>query len=155
MLKPSYAELMDVMNKEKDAEVTSRYTVVIAAAKRARQLIDGDEPMIDNPVDGKPVSTAVAEIYAGKIAVVPEGEGTKIKIKKKKEKLELEEEIQQAKPNNEKEAEEASETLEVEEIVAPEDVSDFTELDFSSEEAATESEANDNTDFDGEVSEEE
>lgn len=100
MLKPSYAELMDVMNEKKNAEVTSRYTVVIAAAKRARQLIDGDEPMIDNPTEGKPVTTAVNEIYQGKISVVPEGEGTIIKVKKKKEKIGLEEEIKQAKPNN-------------------------------------------------------
>jgi DNA-directed RNA polymerase subunit omega len=112
MLKPSYAELMDVMNEEKGADVTSRYTVVIAAAKRARQIIDGDEPMIENPVDGKPLSTAVAEIYAGKIAVVPEGEGTKIKIKEKKEKKDLEEEIQQANPTQEKNADDEDENIE-------------------------------------------
>lgn len=78
MLKPSYAELMEVMNKDKESDVTSRYTVVIAAAKRARQLIDGDEPMIDNDMEGKPVSTAVEEIRQGKIHVVPEGQGTVI-----------------------------------------------------------------------------
>lgn len=78
MLKPSYAELMDVMNKDSESDVTSRYTVVIAAAKRARQLIDGDEPMISGAMEGKPVSTAVEEINEGKIKVVPEGEGTVI-----------------------------------------------------------------------------
>lgn len=82
MLKPSYAELMEIMNKETEGDVTSRYTVVIAAAKRARQLIDGDEPMIENPDDGKPVSIAVEEIREGKIKVVPEGQGTVIKPKK-------------------------------------------------------------------------
>ena len=48
MLKPSYAELMEVLNKDTEevSEITSRYTIVIAAAKRARQLIAGDEPMV-------------------------------------------------------------------------------------------------------------
>ncbi len=81
MLKPSYAELMDIMNKDSEEHVTSRYTVVIAAAKRARQIIDGDEPMIEDPMENKPVSTAVEEIKEGKIKVVPEGEGTVLKPK--------------------------------------------------------------------------
>lgn len=77
MLIPSYAELMDVLNKESNEndEITSRYTIVIATAKRARQLIEGDAPMV-NAKKGKPVSTAVDEIYKNKIKVVPEGEGT-------------------------------------------------------------------------------
>lgn len=81
MLKPSYAELMDIMNKDSEEHVTSRYTVVIATAKRARQLIDGDESMIENPMENKPVSTAVEEIREGKIKIVPEGEGTILKPK--------------------------------------------------------------------------
>lgn len=82
MLKPSYADLMNVLNENSDNAVTSRYTVVIASAKRARQIIDGDEPMIDTPVEGKPLSTAVEEIYEGKVKVVPEGEGTVLNIHK-------------------------------------------------------------------------
>lgn len=83
MLNPSYAELMDILNKESEGDVTSRYTVVIAAAKRARQLIDGDEPMVDvTGIEGKPVSIAVEEIRQGKIKIVPEGEGTVIMPKK-------------------------------------------------------------------------
>ena len=83
MLKPSYAELMEVLNKdtEEASEITSRYTIVIAAAKRARQIIAGDEPMVQEK-QGKPLSTAVEEISEGKIKVVPEGEGTVINIKK-------------------------------------------------------------------------
>lgn len=77
MLKPSYAELMEVLNKdiEDNSEITSRYTIVIAASKRARQIIDGDEPMVEDK-KGKPLSTAVEEIYESKIKVVPEGQGT-------------------------------------------------------------------------------
>lgn len=83
MLKPSYAELMEILNKDTEefSEITSRYTIVIAAAKRARQIIAGDEPMVETK-QGKPLSTAVDEIYQGKIKVVPEGEGTVINIKK-------------------------------------------------------------------------
>lgn len=82
MLRPSYAELMDTMSKNSEKDVTSRYTVVIAASKRARQLIDGDEIMADIAVDSnKPVSIAVEEIREGKITVVPEGQGTKLRPK--------------------------------------------------------------------------
>ena len=80
MLKPSYAELMEVLNKDTEevSEITSRYTIVIAAAKRARQLIAGDEPMVKEK-QGKPLSTAVEEIRQEKVKVVPEGQGTVLK----------------------------------------------------------------------------
>lgn len=82
MLKPSYAQLMDVLNKGSKENVTSRYSVVIAAAKRARQLIDGDEPMVFGYTEDKPLSTAVAEIEKGKIKIVPVGEGTVLNLHK-------------------------------------------------------------------------
>lgn len=74
MLRPSYSELMDVINKnsnkEVSSEITSRYIIVIAAAKRARQLIDGAEPLVvmKSKVD-KPVSIAVEEINQNKLTV--------------------------------------------------------------------------------------
>lgn len=74
MLRPSYSELMDVINKnsnkEVSSEITSRYIIVIAAAKRARQLIDGAEPLVvmKSKVD-KPVSIAVQEINQNKLTV--------------------------------------------------------------------------------------
>ena len=51
MIHPSYVELMKVVNKESDnigeePVVNSRYSIVIAAAKRARQIIAGAEPMV-------------------------------------------------------------------------------------------------------------
>ncbi len=47
MLRPSYLDLINVVNKEaepgKEPLIQSRYSIVIATAKRARQLIAGDE----------------------------------------------------------------------------------------------------------------
>jgi DNA-directed RNA polymerase subunit omega len=70
MLRPSYTDLMNVMNSGSDTDnmVTSRYTVVIAAAKRARQIIDGSETMVSANSD-KAVSTAVKEMYKGKVRI--------------------------------------------------------------------------------------
>ena len=72
MLQPSYAELMDILNKSNAEEnqpiISSRYSVVIAAAKRARQLIDEEDPTATNRLS-KPLSTAIQELYNGKVHV--------------------------------------------------------------------------------------
>ena len=52
--------------------VNSRYSIVIAAAKRARQIIAGDEPMAEKKVGPKPLSIAVEELYEGKVKILPE-----------------------------------------------------------------------------------
>lgn len=71
MLRPSYSDLLEVLNKGIDSENTigSRYTIVIAAAKRARQLVDHAEPLSMNYTVDKPVSIAVRELYDGKITI--------------------------------------------------------------------------------------
>lgn len=50
MLRPSYLDLINVVNKEaepgKEPLIQSRYSIVIATAKRARQLIAGDEALV-------------------------------------------------------------------------------------------------------------
>ena len=47
MLHPSYTDLMKVVNKDvEEGEtkiVNSRYSIVLATSKRARQLIDGEK----------------------------------------------------------------------------------------------------------------
>lgn len=70
MLRPSYTDLLEVISQETD-DITlgSRYTIVIAAAKRARQLVDHAEPMVSKISIDKPVSIAVNELYEGKIHV--------------------------------------------------------------------------------------
>lgn len=99
MLKPSYAELMDIMNKDNESgsDITSRYTVVIAAAKRARQIIMGDTPMVEDPdIEDKPLSLAVEEMEKGKIKVVPEGMGTKLHIEEDSLKEEIRSDLEKA-----------------------------------------------------------
>ena len=77
MLHPSYTELMDAVNSEvKEGEqpiVSSRYSIVIAASKRARQLIAGAEPMVNYPLN-KPLSIAVEELNQGKIKILGDDE---------------------------------------------------------------------------------
>ena len=75
MIHPSYTDLMDAINEEGNIEdeplVTSRYSVVLATSKRARQLIAGREAMVHSS-GKKPLSTAVEEIYQGKVRILPE-----------------------------------------------------------------------------------
>ncbi len=77
MLHPSYSDLMKVVNA--DAEqgetpvVNSRYSIVMATAKRARQLVNGDEALV--PENGKkPLSVAVEELNQGEIKIIGEDE---------------------------------------------------------------------------------
>lgn len=76
MLHPSYAELMQIVNEEAEGDtpvVNSRYSIVMATAKRARQITDGAAPLVDQKVD-KPLSIAVEELNQGKIKIVTEEE---------------------------------------------------------------------------------
>jgi DNA-directed RNA polymerase subunit omega len=52
--------------------VNSRYSIVLATAKRARQIIAGAEPMVDNPKCNKPLSIAVEELYKGDVKIIPD-----------------------------------------------------------------------------------
>ena len=78
MLHPSYADLMKVVNSEvEEGEapvVNSRYSIVMATSKRARQIIAGDEPLIDNATGKKPLSVAVEELEQGKIQILSDEE---------------------------------------------------------------------------------
>ncbi|MCR5773152.1 MAG: DNA-directed RNA polymerase subunit omega [Butyrivibrio sp.] len=78
MIHPSYVDLMNVVNKgvEEGEEpvISSRYSIVMATAKRARQLVAGDEVMIDADPKDKPLSTAVKELYADKLSILTDEE---------------------------------------------------------------------------------
>ena len=73
MIHPSYVDLMKVVNKgvEEGEEpvISSRYSIVMATSKRARQIIDGAEPLVENE-DAKPLSIAVKELNDSKIKIV-------------------------------------------------------------------------------------
>ncbi len=72
MLHPSYTDLMKVVNADSENEtpvVTSRYSIVMATSKRARQLIDGDEPLV-NAEGKKPLSVAVEELNQSQIQIL-------------------------------------------------------------------------------------
>ena len=47
--------------------------MVMATAKRARQIIDGAEPLVKSE-SGNPLSTAVKELYSGKVKIVGDDE---------------------------------------------------------------------------------
>ena len=76
MLHPSYTDLMKVVNSGveigEEPVVNSRYSIVLATAKRARQIIGGDEPVIDSVSNQKPLSIAVEEVYNSKVTIVGE-----------------------------------------------------------------------------------
>lgn len=76
MLHPSYLELMNAVNANADTSdgkpvVTSRYSIVVAAAQRARQLIEEEVQEADNYVISKPLSTAINELMSGKVTIIP------------------------------------------------------------------------------------
>ena len=48
-------------------KVDCRYSLVIMASKRARQLVDGSTPMIECDANEKPVSIATMEIFEDKV----------------------------------------------------------------------------------------
>ncbi|MCC8142145.1 MAG: DNA-directed RNA polymerase subunit omega [Lachnospiraceae bacterium] len=79
MIHPSYVELMKVVNKDTDdigemPVINSRYSIVIASAKRARQIIDGAAPKIEDAENKKPLSVAVEELYDQKVRILGEDE---------------------------------------------------------------------------------
>ena len=78
MLHPSYTELMQVVNKDcEEGEtkvVNSRYSIIMATAKRARQLIDGDEPLVNTKKEDKPLSIAISELNHGELKIVSDGQ---------------------------------------------------------------------------------
>lgn len=77
MLHPSYTDLMEVINSDVEAGeapvVASRYSIVMAAAKRARQIIASKE--LSEKIKGKkPLSVAVEELNESKIKILGDEE---------------------------------------------------------------------------------
>lgn len=74
MLHPSYTDLMQIVNREvgegDSPVVSSRYSIVLATSKRARQIIDGCVPKVECGKDAKPLSIAVAEINKAEVKIL-------------------------------------------------------------------------------------
>lgn len=68
MINPSIVELLN--------KVDNRYTLVTVTAKRARQLIEGANPMVRIP-SNKPLTVAINEVNAGNILYETQKEGIK------------------------------------------------------------------------------
>ena len=64
MLRPAVVQILK--NNE------SYYSLVLAVAKRARQIVDGDEPLIHVSAGEKPLSIAVEELNQEKIHILAE-----------------------------------------------------------------------------------
>ena len=77
MLHPSYTDLMKVVNagveEGETPVVNSRYSIVMATSKRARQIIGGAEQLVDGR-GKKPLSIAVEELNQGKIKILGDDE---------------------------------------------------------------------------------
>lgn len=75
MLHPSYTDLINVVNSGvepgEEPVVQSRYSIVIATAKRARQIIAGEEATVPS-LGRKPLSVAIEELYESKVKIVSE-----------------------------------------------------------------------------------
>lgn len=85
MLHPSYTDLMNAVNSDVEQGehpiVNSRYSIVIATAKRARQIIDSySSPVsgnreVENKINcSKALSVAIDELYSGKVKILTEEE---------------------------------------------------------------------------------
>lgn len=74
MLHPSYSDLMQVVNQDVEEGATkvvnSRYSIVLATSKRARQIVAGAEPMVAVKEGEKALSVAIDEMNNGQLKIV-------------------------------------------------------------------------------------
>lgn len=77
MIHPSYSELIDAINTNSEDDdntmmLNSRYSLVLATSKRARQIIAGAKPLVPDAEGKKPLSVAIDELYKGKVKILAE-----------------------------------------------------------------------------------
>ena len=69
---------MEKINSEEsrgeEPAINSRYSIVIASSKRARELIAGAKPQVSGMEGEKPLSVAVKELYDGKVKILQDEE---------------------------------------------------------------------------------
>lgn len=75
MLHPSYSDLIKVVNSEVEPGetpvVNSRYSIVMATSKRARQIIANRDSLVPGK---KPLSIAVDELNQGAVKILSDEE---------------------------------------------------------------------------------
>lgn len=80
MIHPSYSELIQAINTNSEDDdntmlLNSRYSLVLATSKRARQLIGGAKPLVDRAEGKKALSVAIDELYQGKVKILAKEPG--------------------------------------------------------------------------------
>ena len=140
MLHPSYSDLMEVVNSEvvegEQPVVQSRYSIVLATAKRARQIVAGQDSLVKGK-GKKPLSVAVEELYKGKIKILTEEEAAALAEEEalrkaaEKEKKAAEEALKEESKEN---FEEASDNAMDEEVKAEEEAEETAEAEEATEE---------------------
>ena len=73
MFEPSVQKLIDEVNESilnKNEKIKSKYTVIIAAAKRARQLVDDKDERVENGKNS--LTIAIEEIENRLVKVIPD-----------------------------------------------------------------------------------
>ena len=102
MIHPSYSELIQAINANSEDDdntmmLNSRYSLVLATSKRARQLIAGAEPLVEGAAGKKPLSVAIDELYKGKVKILAaqeqEEEGTETLPEEHPEELKTEDTV--------------------------------------------------------------
>ncbi len=101
MIHPSYSELIEAINANSEDDdntmmLNSRYSLVLATSKRARQIIAGAEPMVSGTPVNKPLSIAIDELYKGKVKIVAEEEAAEEETSAVQETAEAEETAEMA-----------------------------------------------------------
>ncbi len=89
MIHPSYVDLMKVVNRDveegEEPIISSRYSIVMATARRARQLVAGDDPLVDNAAGRKALSVAVEELNEDKIKILTDEEKAEMEARREEE----------------------------------------------------------------------
>ncbi|MBR5970452.1 MAG: DNA-directed RNA polymerase subunit omega [Lachnospiraceae bacterium] len=93
MIHPSYVDLMQAVNSQveegEEPVISSRYSIVMATARRARQLIAGDEALVRAKGSTKPLSIAVEELNQQEVKILTEADKEEMR-RRIAEELELE-----------------------------------------------------------------
>lgn len=78
MIHPSYVDLMQTVNSRvgegEEPVISSRYSIVMATARRARQIVAGDEALVRAKGSTKPLSIAVEELNQGEVHILTEAD---------------------------------------------------------------------------------